>query len=326
MRTGNRSVVESNENLLRSKRSVLLVFLSHLFFFGLLLNLLRWRDIRAHLDELRAARSSFCDRVRPMKAKPASAWVELGQGQRICLDAVLKATDLLQSPARASQDPPRSWLGAPLSTPPADILDIAQVIAKVQPDVVLHLSRGSPGEALFIASTLKLLGGPCGRVVHIAQRNVSASHPAATRHDLWKERITSLSGPSTNPLIVAQVEILLRAWLAQSVLIVDDSSPRYLDVLAHLRIFRRFLSPGSYYIALGGERLQRRFVEEQCGIANIYKKATLAECRTPRFGPPDAIRDFIAEEAAAGRSYIEDKAAGSILGDASYLKSTESFM
>jgi cephalosporin hydroxylase len=92
------------------------------------------------------------------------------------------------------------------------------------------------GSALFFASLFDLIGHGHVVTVDIETREGRPEH----------ERVTYLSGSSTAPEIIEQIQA--RAVEASRVLIVLDSDHQREHVLAELRAYGDLVTPGSYMI------------------------------------------------------------------------------
>jgi cephalosporin hydroxylase len=128
------------------------------------------------------------------------------------------------------------WLGTPAQKCPLDLWIYQELLHELQPAVIVETGTASGGSALFLASICDLLGH--GRIVSVDV----ATQPRRPTH----ERITYLTGSSTAPEIVKQVEEFVgdRA----PVLVILDSDHARDHVLEELRLYAPLVSPGSYLI------------------------------------------------------------------------------
>lgn len=157
------------------------------------------------------------------------------------------------------------WLGVPLQKCPFDLWVYQELLHELRPAVIVECGTAYGGSALFFASLCDLLGE--GEIVTIdieeyADRSV---------HD----RITYLSGSSTDPAIVETVRDRVKG--RSPVLVLLDSNHERDHVLAELRLYGPLVTPGSYLV-----------VED----SNVNGNPVL-----PDFGPgpAEAIEAFLAE-------------------------------
>jgi cephalosporin hydroxylase len=157
------------------------------------------------------------------------------------------------------------WLGVPLQKCPFDLWVYQELLHELRPAVIVECGTAYGGSALFLASLCDLLGE--GEIVTIdieeyADRSV---------HD----RITYLSGSSTDPAIVETVRDRVKG--RSPVLVLLDSNHERDHVLAELRLYGPLVTPGSYLV-----------VED----SNVNGNPVL-----PDFGPgpAEAIEAFLAE-------------------------------
>jgi cephalosporin hydroxylase len=127
------------------------------------------------------------------------------------------------------------WFGVPTAKCPLDLWIYQEIVAEIRPDLVIETGTFEGGSALFLASLFDLIGE--GRVV-----TVDVEARRRPEHD----RITYLSGSSTAPEIVEQMSE--HCANSRTVLVVLDSDHKCEHVLAELRAYGGFVTPGSYLI------------------------------------------------------------------------------
>jgi cephalosporin hydroxylase len=128
------------------------------------------------------------------------------------------------------------WLDAPVQKCPLDLWLYQEIIVELRPDLIIECGTGAGGSALYLASICDLLDH--GRVVSIDIKE-EVSRP---RHP----RITYLLGSSISPEVLAQVQQM--ADKVETILVILDSDHHCQHVLNELRIYSRFVTPGSYLI------------------------------------------------------------------------------
>ena len=128
------------------------------------------------------------------------------------------------------------WLGTRVAKCPFDLWIYQEILHDVRPDVIVECGTLYGGSAAYLASLCDLLGS--GHIYTIDVR----PRPDRPEH----ERITYLTGSSTDPDIVAQVTDQIDP--GDVVLAILDSDHRKEHVLDELRTYRDIVTPGSYMI------------------------------------------------------------------------------
>ena len=128
------------------------------------------------------------------------------------------------------------WLGTRAQKCPLDLWVYQEILHQQRPDLILETGTAHGGSALYLASVCDLLGR--GEIVTVD------IHPIEDRpvHD----RITYLTGSSTAPEVVSELERLAEG--RKSVLVILDSDHSRDHVLDELRLYSRFVTPGGYLI------------------------------------------------------------------------------
>jgi cephalosporin hydroxylase len=160
------------------------------------------------------------------------------------------------------------WLGVPAQKCPLDLWVYQEILEELRPAVIVESGTAFGGSALFLASICDLLGR--GEVITI---DVDP-YPDRPIHD----RITYVTGSSTAPETVEQVAALIGD--REPVLVILDSDHTENHVLEELRVYRRFVSPGSYLV-----------VED----TNVNGHPVLDDFGP---GPTEAVEAFLVEESA----------------------------
>ncbi|MDY6803194.1 MAG: CmcI family methyltransferase [Cyanobacteriota bacterium] len=160
------------------------------------------------------------------------------------------------------------WMGHPIFKCPLDLWIYQEIMFKLKPDVVIESGTYHGGSALYLASICDLIGN--GKVITIDLTD-SYGGQKKTKH----ERITYLLGSSTSNEIIDEVRKLIPT--NSTVLVILDSDHHKDHVLDELRLYHKFVTPGSYLI-----------VEDSHYNGNPVKQ---------NFGPGprEAIEDFLKE-------------------------------
>lgn len=165
------------------------------------------------------------------------------------------------------------WLGTATRKCPLDMWVYQELLAKLQPELVIETGTAFGGSALFLASCMDMIGR--GRVMTIDIHD----HPGRPVHD----RITYVLGSSVDTAVVEQARVA--ATGASSVMVVLDSDHSRDHVLAELRAYAPLVTNGSYLI-----------VED----TNVNGHPIL---RTFGPGPHEAVEAFLAE----GGPFVRDR-------------------
>jgi cephalosporin hydroxylase len=140
-----------------------------------------------------------------------------------------------------------SWLGRPIIQLPEDMFRLQEVIVSLRPDVIIETGVAHGGSLVFHASLCQLLG--CGRVIGIDIEIRPHNRKALEAHTL-APLIHLIEGHSISPETLAQVSGAIQP--GERVLILLDSNHTRDHVLAELRAYAPFVSPGSWIVACDG--------------------------------------------------------------------------
>lgn len=128
------------------------------------------------------------------------------------------------------------WLGVHAFKCPLDLWIYQEIIFELKPDVIIECGTACGGSALFLASVCDLVNN--GKVVTIDIED---------REDRpHNNRIKYLLGSSTSQALVEQVRKLISD--RDKIMVILDSDHRKEHVLNELRIYSKFVTPGSYVI------------------------------------------------------------------------------
>jgi len=156
------------------------------------------------------------------------------------------------------------WLGRPIWQYPLDAWLVQEMIAQLQPDLIVETGTCLGGSAFFFGSVCDLLGR--GEVISI---------DIAARGTMPHPRVTYIAGSSTDPAIVQHVADRIEKIAAKSVLIMLDSDHTERHVRRELESYAPLIPVGSYF-----------YVQDGC-IDEL-------ECfQDGRPGPVPAIKSFL---------------------------------
>ena len=128
------------------------------------------------------------------------------------------------------------WLGVRTQKCPLDLWIYQELLVEQKPELIIETGTAHGGSALYLASVCDLLGR--GEIVTVDIFPIE-DRPA-------HNRITYLTGSSTAPEVVAEVERIAAG--RERVLVILDSDHARDHVLDELRIYSRFVPPGGYLI------------------------------------------------------------------------------
>lgn len=143
------------------------------------------------------------------------------------------------------------WLGTEVLKCPLDLWIYQELLHELRPEWIVETGTAFGGSAAYLASLCDALGE--GRILTIdpVVREGRPIHP----------RIRYLRGRSTDPEVLAEVSRSLEG--ARAVLVLLDSDHSCENVLAELRAYHRFVTPGSYCVVedgnVGGHPVAREF-------------------------------------------------------------------
>lgn len=131
------------------------------------------------------------------------------------------------------------WFGTQLLKSPLDMFLYADLIYEVKPALIIETGTWSGGSALFFAHLLDQLSH--GRVISIDLQEMKLDYP---RHP----RIDYLSGRSSvDPQLMEDLD----PWIDAAdgpVMVILDSDHSKDHVLAELKAYADFVTPGSYLV------------------------------------------------------------------------------
>jgi cephalosporin hydroxylase len=154
-----------------------------------------------------------------------------------------------------------TYKNVPAKKCPFDYVLYQMLITEIKPDLIIEIGTNKGGSALYIADLLEL---NCHGEIHTIDLPENKedimlhSHP---RIKIFKEGFAGYNTSSLTP--------------NKKVMIIDDGSHIYEDILATLEKFSPFVSPGSYFIVEDG-------IITELGVENQYHG-----------GPQKAIREFM---------------------------------
>jgi cephalosporin hydroxylase len=132
-----------------------------------------------------------------------------------------------------------TWRGARIWKNPMDIWVYQEIIHEVQPDVIVEIGSRYGGSTKFFADMLELCGK--GAVISI--------DPERSEYTLEHPRVVVLTGKSSDPSILSEVERICRG---KAVIVIQDGDHSKRQALEDLENYTPFVSVGSYFIMEDG--------------------------------------------------------------------------
>ncbi|PDW03893.1 CmcI family methyltransferase [Candidatus Viridilinea mediisalina] len=132
-----------------------------------------------------------------------------------------------------------SWMGVKTLKNPLDVWVYQEIVHRVQPDVIVEIGSAAGGSTLYFAQLCDLLGKGAVISIDIDRSNYHVSHP----------RITTLTGHSSSPELVAQV---YERCVGKTTLVIHDGDHHKPQVLRDLRAYADLVSLHSYLIVEDG--------------------------------------------------------------------------
>ena len=132
-----------------------------------------------------------------------------------------------------------SWMGVRTLKNPLDVWIYQELIHRIQPEVIVEIGSASGGSTLYFAQLCDLLGKGAVISVDIDRSTYQVSHA----------RITTVTGNSSSPEVVAQVYELCAGRTA---LVIHDGDHHKPQVLRDLRAYADLVSLNSYLIVEDG--------------------------------------------------------------------------
>jgi cephalosporin hydroxylase len=138
-----------------------------------------------------------------------------------------------------------TWMGVRALKNPMDAWIYQEILAAVRPQVVVEIGSMYGGSTLYYAHLMDLLGAgeEDGMII-----SVDIDH---SKFEAKHRRIRTITGDSKSPAVVEQVAALCAGRTA---LVIHDGDHRAEAVLADLRLYQQFVTPGSYLIVEDGNQ------------------------------------------------------------------------
>jgi len=131
------------------------------------------------------------------------------------------------------------WMGVPCYQLPSDLWVLQEIIFETKPTLLIETGSAYGGTALFYANIFDQIGK--GEVISIDTQPEKGFKPVV-KH----KRITFIKGMSTESKVVRRVKQRVR--YCKKIMVMLDSDHSTENVLAELRIYSEFVTPGCYLI------------------------------------------------------------------------------
>lgn len=140
-----------------------------------------------------------------------------------------------------------TWMGVRIIQLPHDIVQVQELIWRLQPDVIVETGVAHGGSLIFSASLLELIGK--GHVIGIDVEIRPHNRANIEAHPM-KKRITLIEGSSVAPETVAQAQKLVAG--AKTVLVLLDSNHSAAHVAEEIKLYGPLVTEGSYLVVMDG--------------------------------------------------------------------------
>lgn len=177
-----------------------------------------------------------------------------------------------------------TWMGVRIIQLPHDIVQVQELIWRLQPDVIVETGVAHGGSLIFSASLLELIGK--GHVIGIDVEIRPHNRANIEAHPL-KKRITLIEGSSVAADTVAQVQKLIAG--AKTVLVLLDSNHSATHVAEEIRLYGPMVTEGSYLVVMDGA--QGHVSDIPRGKAEWLQDNPLTAIRAFLAGNPDYEMD-----------------------------------
>lgn len=131
-----------------------------------------------------------------------------------------------------------TYRGVPMVKCPFDYVMYQMIIGQVKPDLIIEIGTWHGGNALYLADLMSLYGMGMVHTIDIAD---FAPYDLVNNHNRIRRFLSGFEGYD-----------LSNAERFNNILVIDDGSHRYIDVLSALRKFKDLVSVNSYYIIEDG--------------------------------------------------------------------------
>ena len=125
---------------------------------------------------------------------------------------------------------------------PFDYLLYQMIISEVQPDLIIEIGTNHGGGALYMANLMDLSGAEIGEI-HTIDIKEYPMNKLVTDHPRIKRFLGGYESYN-----------LKNAESFKNIMVIDDGSHQYIDVLNSMNKFKDIISVGSYFIAEDGYR------------------------------------------------------------------------
>jgi cephalosporin hydroxylase len=170
-----------------------------------------------------------------------------------------------------------TWLGRPIIQYPQDIVAMQELIAAVQPDLIIETGIAHGGSLILSASMLELnavCGGPADAEVLALDIDIRAHNRSAIESHPMFRRISMIEGSSVAREVVDKVRE--KAATKRRILVCLDSNHTHEHVLAELEAYAPLVSVGSYCVVfdtLIDDLTDTKFVDRPWGPGDNPKTA-----------------------------------------------------
>ena len=186
-----------------------------------------------------------------------------------------------------------SWMGRPIIQYPQDIVAMQELVWSVKPDLIIETGIAHGGSLIFYSSMMQLVYGTDYTKGHVLGIDIDIrehNRREIEAHPMF-DRITMFEGSSIDDSIMAKIDEFVIKGQYKKILVVLDSMHTTEHVLEELRKYSKYVTKGSYIVAMD------TYTEKVFG--EIEKQGKGAEHLNRDFGansgPLSAVKIFLDE-------------------------------
>lgn len=175
-----------------------------------------------------------------------------------------------------------NFLGVPLQQDPSDAFAIMDLIWRLKPDLLIEMGTGGGGSAFFYASIMSAYSSDAHIITMDPKRDVDwneqrvnkvCPHCTSARStNLWKNSGMIHFFKELPANMLKEVDAKIAMWKPKVVLVMDDSNHLTDVVYDNIRLYHKYVTPGSYLIVQDMKLSRLLPAEDQASPQHAVKK------------------------------------------------------